>query len=73
MSQFGMQMPGGRTKRGSSPDAFTALAVVATVFLGVACALMWRAAAHVGVDGSPYALQDVGKIKLPASASPIGK
>jgi hypothetical protein len=35
MSQFGMQMPGGR-KRSNSPDVYTGLAVIATVFLAAA-------------------------------------
>ena len=31
MSQFGMQMPGGRAKSGPTPDVFTALMFVASV------------------------------------------
>ena len=66
MSQFGMQMPGGR-KRSSSPDVYTGLAVIATVFLAAAVFITYTAASKVGVDGSPYNLQDAKSIKLPAS------
>ncbi len=64
MSQFGMQMAGGRAKRSATPDVFTALAVVACVFLVAALAVMFQAAAKVGVDGSPIGLQDPKSIKL---------
>ncbi len=66
MSQFGMQMPGGRQNRGSSPDVYTALMFVSVVALGVACAIMWVAASKVGVDKSPFGLQDKGRITLQA-------
>jgi hypothetical protein len=65
MSQFGMQMPAGR-KRAASPDVYTGLAVIATVFLAAATAVMWQAGAKVGKGGSPIALQESGRIELPA-------
>ncbi len=64
MSQFGMQMPGGRARRAASPDVYTALAFVAMAFLLVACFMMWTAGSRVGKDGSPFGLQEQGKIQL---------
>lgn len=72
MSQFGMQMPGGR-KRSSSPDVYTGLAVIATVFLAAAVFVMFTAASKVGVNGSPYELQKYPDIKLPALAGGAAK
>lgn len=68
MSQFGMQMPGGRAKRSASMDVYTALAFAAVIFLVVACVMMWQAAAKVGVDGKPFEFQKAGSgtIKLRA-------
>jgi len=67
MSQFGMQMPGGR-KRSNSPDVYTGLAVIATVFLAAASFVMFTAASKIGVGGSPFGLQDPASIQLPAPA-----
>lgn len=64
MSQFGMQVQGGARRRGSTPDVFTALAVLATVFLAVACVVMWGAASKVGAGGNAFSLQEPGKISL---------
>lgn len=64
MSQFGMQLPGGRAKRAASLDVYTAMAFVAVLFLGVACAMMWLAGAKVGVDGNPLQIQESGKVVL---------
>jgi len=64
MSQFGMQMPAGR-KRAASPDVYTGLALIATVFLGAAVAIMWGAAGKVAPkDGSAWSLQDPKKIEF---------
>ena len=68
MSQFGMQMPGGR-KRSSSPDVYTGLVVIATVFLAAASFIMFTAASKVGLNGSAFGLQDAKSIKLPAAAT----
>jgi len=65
MSQFGMQMPGGRQSRSAAPDVYTALMFVAVIALGAACALLWIQASKVGVDGSPFKLQEEGRISLP--------
>ncbi|CAG1007388.1 hypothetical protein PHYC_03425 [Phycisphaerales bacterium] len=68
MSQFGMQMAGGRAgRRAAFPDVYTALAVVACVFLVAALAVMFSAGSKVGKDGSPFGLQEPGKIVLPTA------
>lgn len=64
MSQFGMQMTGGRVRRAASPDVYTALAVVAAIFLVVALVVMFTAGGKVGKGGSPFSLQETGKIEL---------
>lgn len=64
MSQFGMQLSGGRGKRSASLDVYTALAFIAVVFLATACVLMWVAGSKVGVDGGPFNLQKTGSISL---------
>ena len=64
MSQFGMQMPGGRQSRGPVPDVYTALMFVAVAALAAACAVLWFAASKVGPDGSPLSLQEEGRIQL---------
>jgi hypothetical protein len=61
MSQFGMQMPGGRQRQGSSPDVFTALLFIAVVAMGAACFLMWRAARTIGPEGDPFQAHPAGK------------
>jgi hypothetical protein len=70
MSQFGMQMPTARTKRGASPDAFTVLLGLAVVCLVAACVVVGLAGAKVGKDGSVFGLQGKGpdgiKLKQPA-------
>ena len=60
MSQFGMQMPGGRGARGASPDVYTALMFVAVVALGVAVGVVWFAGGKVGPDGSAIELHENG-------------
>lgn len=61
MSQFGMQMPGGRGRRAGSPDVYTGIAFAAVVFLAVACVMVYMAAAKVGKDGNAFGLQDVSR------------
>lgn len=68
MSQFGMQMSGGRMgRRAAYPDVYTGLAVVACVFLIAAIVVMFSAGGKVGKGGSPFGLQsdEPGKIELP--------
>lgn len=64
MSQFGMQMAGGRVRRAASPDVYTALVLVATIFLAAALVVMFSAGGKVGKDGSPFGLQDAKNIQL---------
>jgi len=64
MSQFGMQMPGGRARRGSSPDVFAGLAALAVIFMSVACFVMYKASIKVSPDGSPFSLQQPKAIKF---------
>ena len=62
--QFGMQMPGGRAKRASGPDVYTALLAVATVALLSASAIVFLYAGKIGKGGSAIALQG-DRIELP--------
>ncbi len=65
MSQFGMQMPGGRGSQRPTPDVYSALLFFALVAIGAACFLMWQAASAVAPrDGKPWDLQDANKITL---------
>lgn len=64
MSQFGMQMPGGRAKRASGPDVYTGLLVVATVAMLAACVVVFMQAGAIGKDGSAIGLQEPGNVKL---------
>ncbi|GMV27148.1 MAG: hypothetical protein AMXMBFR58_31790 [Phycisphaerae bacterium] len=68
MTQFKMQMPGGRARRAASPDVYTALAFAAVAFLIAACVIMWQAAMKVAPtdSGHPFVMQSSGDIKLPA-------
>lgn len=68
MSQFGMQMPGGRAKRGASLDVFTVLAFLSVVMLAIACGVMWVAASKVGKGGNAFEMQEKGRIELPTRA-----
>ncbi len=64
MSQFGMQMPGGRQQRGASPDVYTALMFLGVVAMGVAVAMLWIAASKVSPEGNPLKIQDPSRIIL---------
>ena len=67
MSQFGMQMPAAKSKRGASPDVYTALVVTATAFLIAACWVMYISGTKVGKDGKFWELQDPKNVKIQAS------
>ena len=69
MSQFGMQMPGGRARKSDSMNVYSALAFVAFVALAVACGYMWQAGTMLAPPGSNpiTGLQKAGDIRLPAS------
>lgn len=70
MSQFGMQMPAARIKRGGGPDVYTVLAFVACCFLAVALGVVFNAGKKVGPDGNAFGIQEAGaqKIKLAQAA-----
>ena len=64
MSQFGMQMPGGRMKREASMNVYTGLLFVAVVALATASGFMWVAAKKVGMGENPFGIQKAGGVKL---------
>jgi len=69
MSQFGMQMPGGRQARAASMNVYTGLLFLATVALAAACVFMWVQGTKVAKPGSPLApimgIQEPGRIEFP--------
>lgn len=64
MSQFGMQMPGGRAAKGAAPDVYTALMFLGVVSMLVAVGMLWIAGTKVAPDGNPLKIQDPDKITL---------
>ncbi len=68
MSQFGMQSPAARMKRGPSVDIYAAMMALAVIFLGAACFVLWPAASKVGKNGNFWELQEKGKVELKAVA-----
>lgn len=69
MSQFGMQMPGVRTKRAPAMNIYTGLLFCAVVALAVACGFMYQAANKVSPEaGNPFSIQPAGanKVTLPS-------
>lgn len=69
MSQFGIQMPGARVRRASSPDVYTVLVVTAAVFLIVAAIIMYGAGSKFGPNGNAFGLQQPGNIQLQVPAN----
>lgn len=68
MSQFGMQMPGARTKRAASINVYTGLLFVGVVALLAACAMAYINGAKIAPDGQPWKIHDEGRITLPSSS-----
>ena len=64
MSQFGMQMPGGRAQRGATPDVYTGLMALAVAALLAACILVFLQGSKLGADNSAIGLQDPNNIRL---------
>lgn len=64
MSQFGMQMQGGRVRRAEWSTVYNAMLLISCVALAVACAFMWSAASSVSPEGSPWKVQDGQRIVL---------
>lgn len=58
MSQYGMQMPGGRSSRGPSLGVIDALLLLAVVAMGFACFFVYQAAAAVSPEGQPWQMHD---------------
>ncbi|MEM8758126.1 MAG: hypothetical protein AAGF47_10140 [Planctomycetota bacterium] len=66
MSQFGMNMPGGRRAKRGGLDVYSGLLCFAVLALGAATALMYIAATKVSPEsGNPIALQETGRVQLP--------
>lgn len=61
MSQFGMQMPGGRGRRGSTPDVYTGLLFLSVASLVAACLVLYFAGKRVGPEGNPLAMHEAGQ------------
>jgi hypothetical protein len=57
MSKFGMQTTAQRGKKSATPDVYTAMAVMACLFLAAACFVMFQAAGKVGPAGNPFGIQ----------------
>lgn len=64
MNQMGMQMPGGKARRGSSPDVFTALLFLATIMLLAACIMVYMQGSKIGPEGSAFGIQEETSIKF---------
>ncbi|MCA9303154.1 MAG: hypothetical protein KC996_03435 [Phycisphaerales bacterium] len=64
MSQFGMQMPGGRASKGAGPDVYTALMFLGVVSMLVAVGMLWVAGSKVSPEGNPLKIQDAKRIEL---------
>lgn len=64
MSQFGMQMPGGRASKGAGPDVYTALMFLGVISMLVAVGMLWVAGSKVAPEGNPLKIQEQGRIQL---------
>jgi hypothetical protein len=60
MSQFGMQMPGGRRRGGSSPDVYTGLLFLSVAALMAACLMLYFSGKAVGPQGNPLGMHEAG-------------
>lgn len=69
MSQFGMQMPAGRLRRGPSLDTTAVLLALACASLVAACVVMYMSASSVGKGGNFWELQEPGRIELPKAGA----
>ena len=65
MSQFGMQMPAARARRGGGPDVYAVLMFFAVAFLATALVVVYSAGTKVGPDGNAFGIQQAGQVKLP--------
>lgn len=70
MSQFGMQMPGGRAKSTPTLNVYTGLLFLAVAALATATAIVWIQGGKIGPDGDALGMHEEGQpIKL-AEPSP---
>lgn len=60
MSQFGMQMPGGRRRGGSTPDVYTGLLFLAVASLAAACLVLYFSGKAVAPEGNPLSMHEPG-------------
>lgn len=58
MSQYGMQMPGGRRRGGSSPDVYTGLLFLSVAALAAACLVLYFSGKAVAPAGNPLSMHD---------------
>ncbi len=65
MSQYGMQMPGGRSSRGPSLGVIDGLLALSIIAMGFGIFFMYQAAAAVSPDGQPWNMHGDGPIVLP--------
>ncbi|MEO1008524.1 MAG: hypothetical protein AAFX79_08155 [Planctomycetota bacterium] len=64
MSQYGMQMPGGRASRGPTLSVLDALLFLAVIAMGAACVFVYQAAVAVAPEGNVMQLQEEGNVRL---------
>ncbi|MGQ0628102.1 MAG: hypothetical protein ACT4PL_08390 [Phycisphaerales bacterium] len=60
MSQLGMNLPGGASRR-PQMTVYTGMLFIAVVSLATACVLMWTAASKIGPGGDAFAAHDLKK------------
>ena len=74
MSQFGMQMPGGKLQRGPSMSVYTGLLGLAFVAMLAASVFVAFQGRQIGHDGSPFAThpydEQTKKYDIKLSADP---
>jgi hypothetical protein len=60
MGQYGMQMPGGRRRGGSSPDVYTGLLFLSVAALAAACLVLYFSGKAVAPGGNPLSMHEPG-------------
>ncbi|MEQ8316879.1 MAG: hypothetical protein RIE77_13485 [Phycisphaerales bacterium] len=65
MSQYGMQMPGGRSSRGPSLGLIDGLLALSIIAMGFAIFFMYQAAEQVSPGGKVWETHGDGPIVLP--------
>lgn len=67
MSQFGMQMPGGRVRARPGLDVYAGLLFLATVLLILAFVVVWIQGSKIAPDGDPLKIHEEGRVSLPSA------